>query len=264
MAVRVAIKLGGGLISDKSSMKKFNPDAVEKVVDTILSISELGVSIILVHGAGSFGHLLAKKWKIADGMKTEISKDQTEAVEEIRSDMRELNGLIIDKFEERGLSCIGYPPSEWATGTGAQFMGDISVFEREARGEIPVTFGDVVETDDERQFGILSGDDLMFRLSTELDVTHSIFLIGDAEGVMSGPPSEEGSKLMTHFRSESEMEGTHNVDIDVTGGIRLKVDRALEISKEVDEVWIIDGRKPNRILELLTSGQTKGTKILRG
>ena len=264
MAVRVAIKLGGGLISDKSSMKKFNPDAVEKVVDTILSISELGVSIILVHGAGSFGHLLAKKWKIADGMKTEISKDQTEAVEEIRSDMKELNGLIIDKFEERGLSCIGYPPSEWATGTGAQFMGDISVFEREARGEIPVTFGDVVETDDEREFGILSGDDLMFRLSTELDVTHSIFLIGDAEGVMSGPPSEEGSKLMTHLRSESEMEGTHNVDIDVTGGIRLKVDRALEISKEVDEVWIIDGRKPNRILELLTSGQTKGTKILRG
>ena len=111
MVVRVAIKLGGGLISDKSSMKKFNPDAVERVVDTIFSISELGVSIILVHGAGSFGHLLAKKWKIADGVKTEISKSQREAVEEIRSDMRELNGLIIDKFEERGLSCIGHPPS---------------------------------------------------------------------------------------------------------------------------------------------------------
>jgi isopentenyl phosphate kinase len=264
MAVRVAIKLGGGLISDKSSMKKFNPDAVERVVDAIFPISELGVSIILVHGAGSFGHLLAKKWKIAEGMKTEISKDQREAVEEIRSDMRELNELIIDKFAERGLACIGHPPSEWAIGTGTRFMGDISVFERAVGEPIPVTFGDVVETDDEREFGILSGDDLMFRLSTELDVTHSIFLIGDADGVMSSPPSEEGSELITHLRSELEMEGVHDADIDVTGGIRLKIDRALEISKEVDEVWIIDGRKPNRILELLTSGQTKGTKILHG
>jgi isopentenyl phosphate kinase len=264
MAVRVAIKLGGGLISDKSSMKKFNPDAVERVVDAIFPISELGVSIILVHGAGSFGHLLAKKWKIAEGMKTEISKDQREAVEEIRSDMRELNELIIDKFTERGLACIGHPPSEWAIGTGARFMGDISVFERAPGEPIPVTFGDVVETDDEREFGILSGDDLMFRLSTELDVTHSIFLIGDADGVMSRPPSEEGSELITHLRSELEMEGVHDADIDVTGGIRLKIERALEISKEVDEVWIIDGRKPNRILELLTSGQTKGTKILHG
>lgn len=264
MTVRVAIKLGGGLISNKNSMKEFNPSAVERIADTLFSISELGASIILVHGAGSFGHLLAKKWEIADGKNSEQANGQRQAIGEIRSDMRELNKLIVERIVERGMECSCHPPSDWATGTGARFVGDISVFKRGVDDPIPVTFGDVVETNDEREFGILSGDDLMLRLSTELKVSHSIFLIGDAEGVLSGPPEEEGSKLIPNFGSESEMKGFHNADIDVTGGIRLKIERALEISKEVDEVWIIDGREPDRILELLTSGKTNGTKILHG
>ena len=95
MALRVAIKLGGGLITDKVSMKKFDQKAVEKVVETLSSVSELGASIVLVHGAGSFGHLLAKKWGIANGLDIQKEREQWEAVRMIRSDMRELNDLII-------------------------------------------------------------------------------------------------------------------------------------------------------------------------
>ena len=76
MALRVAIKLGGGLITDKGSMKKFDQKAVEKVVDSLSSVSELGASIVLVHGAGSFGHLLAKKWGIANGFNIQLEKEQ--------------------------------------------------------------------------------------------------------------------------------------------------------------------------------------------
>ena len=264
MALRVAIKLGGGLITDKGSMKKFDQKAVEKVVEALSSISELGASIVLVHGAGSFGHLLAKKWGIANGLDIQKEGGQWEAVKMIRSDMRELNNLIIGKMEERGLECIGYPPSDWAKGTGARFTGDISIFQGRCGQPIPVTFGDVVDTDDESKFGILSGDDLMLRLSTELQVTHSIFLIGDSEGVLTGPPDESGSELITHLGPDTKIRGEHDAEIDVTGGIGLKIERSLEIAKVVDEVWIIDGREPGRVLELLTSGETTGTKILNG
>lgn len=264
MALRVAIKLGGGLITDKGSMKKFDQKAVEKVVETLSSISDLGASIVLVHGAGSFGHLLAKKWGIANGLDIQKEGGQWEAVKMIRSDMRELNNLIIGKMEERGLECIGYPPSDWAKGTGARFTGDISIFQGRCGQPIPVTFGDVVDTDDESKFGILSGDDLMLRLSTELQVTHSIFLIGDSEGVLTGPPDESGSELITHLGPDTKIRGEHDAEIDVTGGIGLKIERSLEIAKVVDEVWIIDGREPGRALELLTSGETTGTKILNG
>ena len=47
MAIRVVIKLGGGLITDKGKMKKFDHKAVELVVETLCSVSELGVSIVL-------------------------------------------------------------------------------------------------------------------------------------------------------------------------------------------------------------------------
>ena len=68
MASRVVIKLGGGLITDKGSMKKFDPDSVERVAESISSVVEMGVPIIIVHGAGSFGHLLAKEWSISEGV----------------------------------------------------------------------------------------------------------------------------------------------------------------------------------------------------
>ena len=264
MALRVAIKLGGGLITDKGSMKKFDQKAVEKVVETLFSVYELGASLVLVHGAGSFGHLLAKKWGIANGLDIQKEREQWEAVRVIRSDMRELNNLIIGKMEERGLECIGYPPSDWAKGTGARFTGDISIFQGRCGQPIPVTFGDVVDTDDESKFGILSGDDLMLRLSTELQVTHSIFLIGDSEGVLTGPPDESDSELITQLGPDTKVKGEHDVEIDVTGGIGLKIERSLEIAKVVEEVWIIDGREPGRVLELLASGETTGTKILNG
>ena len=119
-----------------------------------------------------------------------------------------------------------------------------------------------MNTNDELEFGILSGDDLMLRLSRELEVSHSIFLIGDAEGVLSGPPDKEGSKLISRLDAGMDIEGPHYSEIDVTGGIGLKIDRARKIASDVEEVWILDGRCPERIVELLRTGETRGTKIM--
>ena len=262
MASRVVIKLGGGLITDKGSMKKFDSDSVEMVAESISSVVEMGVPIIIVHGAGSFGHLLAKEWSISEGVDKKIAEDQRLVVDEIRSDMRELNGLVIDKLTDSELESEGLPPSEWAIGTGSMFQGDITNFERGVEAPIPITFGDVVNTNDKLEFGILSGDDLMVRLSRELEVSHCIFLIGDAEGVLSGPPNQEESELISRLGAEEEIEGPHYSEIDVTGGIGLKIDRARKIASDVEEVWILDGRCPERVVELLSTGETRGTKIL--
>ena len=262
MASRVVIKLGGGLITDKGSMKKFDSDSVERIADSISSIVEMGVPVVVVHGAGSFGHLLAKEWSISEGVDQKIAGEQRIIVDEIRSDMRELNKLVIGKLSDSELESEGLPPSEWAIGTGSKFQGEIMNFQREVEEPIPITFGDVVNTNDELEFGILSGDDLMLRLSRELEVSHCIFLIGDAEGVLSGPPDQKGSKLIDKLDTGVEIEGPQYSEIEVTGGIGLKIDRARKIASDVEEVWILDGRRPERIVELLRSGETRGTKIL--
>ena len=56
----------------------------------------------------------------------------------------------------------------------------------------------------------------------------------------------------------------HNSDIDVTGGIRLKLDSAAKITLETEtNLWILDGRKPQRIIEAVTKMRTIGTHILK-
>ena len=262
MASRVVIKLGGGLITEKGSMKKFDSDSMERVADSVSTIVEMGVPVVIVHGAGSFGHLLAKEWSISGGLDQKIAEEQRMIVDQIRSDMLELNELVIDSLSDSELASEGLPPSEWAIGTGSGFQGDITNFERVVDAPLPITFGDVVNTDDELEFGILSGDDLMVRLSRELEVSHCIFLIGDAEGVLTGPPNQEGSSLISILGAEEEFDGPHYSDIDVTGGISLKIDRARKIASDVEEVWILDGRSPERVVELLSTGETRGTKIM--
>ena len=131
MASRVVIKLGGGLITDKGSMKKFDSESVQRVVESISLVVEIGVPIIIVHGAGSFGHLLAKEWSISDGLDQKIAEEQRMIVKKIRSDMRELNRLIVTRLVETGLEAEALPPSEWAIGTGSKFQGEIINFQRE-------------------------------------------------------------------------------------------------------------------------------------
>ena len=260
---RVVIKLGGGLITDKTKSKTINMSAIDKVCKVILEIQNEGYDLVIVHGAGSYGHILAKEMNIANGIDKNNEHAQRNAVKKIREDMLELNSHIIESLKELNLNVAVHPPSKWAKGIGIKFEGDISIFEKESNGIIPVCFGDVVDRDDKLEFGILSGDDLMYRLSVEIpDVKYTIFLLGDVGGGMDLPPTNPDAKILEIWSKNKFVKTKHNTDIDVTGGIDLKLDRAARISKHVSEVWFLDGRSPERIIELIRDGETIGTKII--
>ena len=257
------MKLGGGLITDKSSFKTAKKGVIDSICSEISKIIENGHSVILIHGAGSFGHLLAKKWSLAAGVDDEISEQQRDAVVKVRSDMAELCGYVTDSLSSFGVEFAVFPPSVWAKETGRSFIGDLDIFENTPKDIVPVSFGDVVRVSGGAEFGILSGDDLMARISLEIpSVTHSIFLLGDVDGMMNLPPNTDGSRLMPVWSAEEHIETSHNSEQDVTGGIELKASRASQISRGVDEVWFINGNHPERISQLLDEGSTIGTKIL--
>ncbi|MBP12886.1 MAG: hypothetical protein CMA71_05050 [Euryarchaeota archaeon] len=263
MAAKVVMKLGGGLITDKSSFKAPKKEIIDSICKEISKIISNGHTVILIHGAGSFGHLLAKEWSLAGGMNPEISEQQREAVIRVRSDMIELCGYVTNSLNLHGIKCEVFPPSDWAVGTGSNFNGDLAIFENVPKGTVPVSFGDVVIVGGEAEFGILSGDDLMARISLELSsVSHCVFLLGDVDGMMDMPPNVEGSKLIPIWRAGESVETAHNSEQDVTGGIELKAARASQISRGVNEVWFINGNHPERISQLIEEGTTIGTKIL--
>ena len=52
----ILIKLGGSVITDKKEYRKFNRDIVARLCS---EIKDSGEDVIVVHGAGSFGHVIA-------------------------------------------------------------------------------------------------------------------------------------------------------------------------------------------------------------
>ena len=177
--------------------------------------------------------------------------------------MLELNHLLCDSLTTLDVDSQSFPPSQWATEVGPNFLGDLTPIVNCDDSVVPITFGDVVDCSEPNLFGILSGDDLMVRLAKEIPtITHCIFLLGDTEGLLSAPPSNPNSQLVRIWNSKMPISGEHDKQQDVTGGIFLKLNSASKISRVVENVWFIDGRKPERVLELLNSGNTRGTQIV--
>jgi isopentenyl phosphate kinase len=263
----VILKLGGGLITDKSRLCTSKPSVIHNLAESVSKLDSLGYRIIVVHGAGSYGHLKAKRWKLHEGMiegyKPEHDdgiSDQHAAVESVRNDMLVLNQEIIDALESFGLTTECHPPHKWASDTGAHFSGDLSLFNY-SDGTIPVTFGDVVHCTGDKIIGILSGDDICYRLALDNHASHMIFAMSGAAGLLTAPPSNSDAELISIWSPDCEFEGEHLSSEDVTGGIHLKIERAAMIAEYVPNVWIVDGEHPIRIEEAITCSETVGTKI---
>ena len=215
--------------------------------------SNNGHDVIVVHGAGSFGHLRAREFKLAEGNIPGFEQDL--AIAQVREDMDSLHQLVVTAL--KSMDTYSHPPRDFFKNTGATFLGDLDRFKHPG---VHITFGDVVDCDGPRDFGILSGDDLMLRLSIELpEVTHVIFAMGNTPGLMTNPGPD--GAVIPIWNNNDQFDGQHENDIDVTGGIFLKTERAAIISEHIEHVWFVDGTHTERILEVVEMGCTYGTRI---
>ena len=255
MGGTVVIKWGGGLITHKDQLCTVNLDVIDSLAK---ACSKSTKKLVIVHGAGSFGHMVAKKFRLAEGRVVGLNQD--EAIERVRKDMLELNNHVLSSLKKYGLDAKTYSPHLWATGTGPGFKGELPVFDG-----VTVVYGDVVD-DLETDFGILSGDDIMLRYSPELpDVERAVFAIGGVDGILRVPPSKAGpDDLIETWSPDMEFEGEHAAEIDVTGGIGLKAARGAMISQKGVAVQIINGEYSDRVLAALEGESVLGTKIVSG
>lgn len=269
MAEVVVVKFGGGLITNKSKLCTPMLETIDNLVEVIDRIIKCGLKVIVVHGAGSFGHLRAKYWRLNEGMVDDHKfapqidcQNQYQAVSLVRKDMLTLNSIVCDAFTKRGISTRSLPPHQWAKNTGSNFSGEIS--KRFAAAEdVIVTFGDVVDCDI-GEFGILSGDDLVVRICRDIpQVSRLVFAVKGVDGILSKPPNVARDEDLIHEWSPSvSYSGVHDTDIDVTGGIALKANRGAEVASMGIEVVIINGEKPERLFDACLGKSTRGTRIL--
>ena len=267
MRERVVVKWGGGLITEKHTMKTVRHEILQSLAAQINACLSAGLDVILVHGAGSFGHLKAKQYRLAEGKLEgeafEGTMTQEEAVEDVQQDMLELNAHVMEALTKLDISAVSLPPHTWARNTGPSFEGDLTMFEEAPRGIVVVTHGDVVECDQKR-FCILSGDDLVVRLANEISgVRRLVFAMGGVDGVLAQPPREGVTNvLLETLSSDLLFEGEHAAEMDVTGGIGLKVTRGFQVAKTGVEVLLVSGEHDSRVVDACLGRPVIGTRLV--
>ena len=270
MRERVIIKWGGGLITDKSSLCTPDLGILELLAQTISTCQSHDVDVVLVHGAGSFGHLRAKHWRLNEGTlpdevfeNDDVCSSQWEAVNQVRKEMLQLNSHVCEALVRKKLTPVVHPPHLWAKNTGPDFLGGLERFHEQKQSQVHVTFGDVVDVEGGQKFGILSGDDLVARLAVELPhIKRLVFAIKGVDGLLRVPPEQAGeSDLIEHWSPHIEFEGTHLSEIDVTGGIGLKAARGSFVASHGIEVVMVNGGRTERVLGAMLGHPVRGTIV---
>ncbi len=240
------VKLGGSVITDKRVYRRFREVAVERIVSHLPK-----EDLLVVHGGGSFGHHLAKKYEITDGF--EIWKKG--GFSRIGFDMQELNHRIMEILIENGIPAISIPPHSLFIYGEEPSM---KIFEKaKSLGFVPVTYGDII-FDKEQGINICSGDYLMLHLAKKFKPEKTIFLT-DVDGIYDRDPAEQGAKLISVLNRNIEPSTAIKVD-DVTGGIAYKIEMMRKIAN-YSKVYVLNGFYPDRIDKVINDEDFIGTVV---
>ncbi len=248
----ILIKLGGSVITDKKEYRKFNKEIVSRLCR---EIRESEQEVIVVHGAGSFGHVLAKKYSLNDGYNSE---EQIPAVAQVCYDVRELNSMVIAELINAGIPAVSIPPGSCFVMDDKKMIIDnpevIKTFI--SKGIMPVLFGDVV-LDRKLGFAIGSGDQIMERLDEILDIEKVIF-VSDIDGLFDSDPKKNPNAKFYPIVDKNivdSVKSDSSVD-DVTGGVYEKMQAMLRMSREDRECILVNGNVEGRLLSILKGEET--------
>ena len=243
----ILIKLGGSVITDKKEYRKFNTETVSRLCK---EIKDSGEDVIIVHGAGSFGHILAKKYDLNGGY---VNDEQISAMAEVCYDVRELNSYIISELNRNGMPAISVPPGSCFIMDDRELIieSDEVIKGFVGLGIMPVLFGDVV-LDRKLGFSICSGDQIMEKLGNILDIEKVIF-VSDIDGLFDSDPKNNPDAKLYRDVNEKILESVKketSVD-DVTGGVVEKMKSMLRLCNGDRECILINGNVEGRLLSLL-------------
>ena len=254
----IILKLGGSVITNKTKIKTFK----NKLMDSLSeSIKKSGKQMIIVHGAGSFGHILAKKYELNDGYK---NSGQIKGFSETHEMVQSLNTLVLKSLLKYDIPAVSIPPHSIVKLDNHKFAKmDCKLFaDYLERKLIPVTFGDVV-LDKKLGFSICSGDLLVEILAKYFKPEKVIFAIDEDGLYTSNPKIDKKAKLIekTTFKKLKEFSTSLDKHADVTGGMGGKIDTIINISKLGIETVLLNGNKNERLFEVLVGKETKSTII---
>lgn len=228
----IAIKLGGSIITPKKSGEMLvNTDILTRTLEVVGEhCRQSNVPVLISHGAGSFGHVKARIF--LDELSSLTEAQIQERLLEIHLDVKELNKAVREVV-------------------ASKIPGDLV---------LDIIHGD---TNFEGPNYIVSTEDQLVSKAKILQAqgyfAKKIILLTDQDGVL-----DDDGTVIERFSAEGvDLDITSYQDNkDATGGMRQKIEKALELKSFSGQVVILNGLIPSRLEQELAGLSPLATRIL--
>ncbi|MBU0998165.1 isopentenyl phosphate kinase family protein [Patescibacteria group bacterium] len=261
----ILVKLGGSLITDKNKAFTAKNDLILRLAKEIKSsLKNSKADLIIGHGSGSFGHIVAAKYQTQKGI---INKDSILGFPLVADAARKINVIVMDSLLKVGLKVVSFSPFSFIyTKNEKEESSLIKPIKKALEiGLIPIIYGDVI-MDQTKGFCIYSGEKILNHLAESLKDNYStikIIYCGQTNGVYD----EKGKTIdkitpKSYGSIKKVLKGSAGVD--VTGGMIHKVEEAIELVNRLNvESLIINAKRKNFLKYAILGKAVESTHIAR-
>jgi isopentenyl phosphate kinase len=252
------VKLGGSVITRKREVERVRAKTLARLAAEIASVRD--TDLIVLHGAGSFGHPGAKRFGLAmPPTPGAAARLRARGAAIVAAEVRRLHLLVLRALVDAGASPASVPMATHATNREGRLASlDVGPFRAAlAGGRAPVSFGDVVP-DEAWGSSILSADTIALEVTRTLHPDRVVF-VSDVAGVYEGPPV--GRRRVVAELTPDAVEGLRRSGPgpDVTGGIRGKAEAMLAIAHAGADAVLISGLSDGATARALEGATVHGS-----
>jgi isopentenyl phosphate kinase len=267
----VFVKLGGSVITDKSQPETARPLVIDRLAGEIAAAltDRPGLALLLGHGSGSFGHVVARCHGTRQGVHGPAG---WRGFAQVAAVAARLNRLVTDSLLVAGVPVWSLQPSASARCRGGELVSleSATVEAALSRGLVPLVYGDVA-LDETLGGTIISTEQIFAYLARRLRPARLV-LVGVVDGVFEADPLlEPSARPIARITSgnweqiRAGLGGSHATD--VTGGMAAKVEGLLELVRELPglKAHILSGERPGALRAvLMDSGDQAGGTLIEG
>ena len=257
------LKLGGSLITDKLKARTAHLETIQRLAAEIQRARKAlpDLQLILGHGSGSFGHVPADEFRTRDGVH---SPQDWLGFLEVWRQARDLNQIMLEALTAAGIPVMAFPPSAILQSAGGkpvsvQTQPLLSALQA---GIVPLVAGDVI-FDSVLGGTIFSTEDVFLALAPSIPPDW-VLVCGIEAGVWQDYPANTRllPKITPEFYQHIKQSLGGSSGIDVTGGMRTKVDQLVTLVSQCPQTQavIFSGIEPGTVYDALM-GQPRGTLI---
>lgn len=266
----VIVKLGGSAITVKSQKETLARAFLLQCAEQLAQVKDC--NLIVIHGAGSFGHFQAKEYGLSGG---NSHFNWRFGFADTRRAVTYLNREVVSSLVAMSVPAISLSPLSGCQTAGKGKLVEESTLHRAVAlalgGFVPVLHGDCV-MDVEQGCSILSGDVLVVRLCVQLQTRlRAVVFVTDVPGVLTHPPDHPQAALIPTLVASTSGIITDLVSStanhDVTGGLAAKLSAAASVAQLGCPVDIVQVGSQAALLALTQrfedSVTWKGTRITK-